>query len=249
MDPYFETPEIWPQFQHSFVQCLFQILLPGLVDRYEASTSERRYGEQREDYIEIIQRSDKRLVTLIDVVSPANKLTTEGRTAYLSERGMRKAGGASLVEIDLTLQGQPTLEYSRENLPAWDYAVTVTRSTCPERYEIYTAMLQKRLPRFRLPLAADDRDAVLDLGAVFRRCYDESGLASRIDYTREPTVPLSEENRRWLCELLGLPFVPDHQIAAAAYYIWLNEGCPHGRDREHWQRAFEQLKTSRPLTP
>jgi hypothetical protein len=31
-------------------------------------------------------------------------------------------------------------------------------------------------------------------------------------------------------------------IATAAYYLWQKEGCPHGRDREHWQFAIEQLQ-------
>ena len=171
--------------------CLYQILLPGLVDRYRARVAQRHYAieqvlftsvmreEHHEDYIEIRQRSDGRLVTLLEVVSPANKTSTQGRIAYLNRRREGKTVNASLVEIDLVLQGQPTLDYSRDGLPDWDYAVTVTRSTQAERYDIYTATLQKRLPRFRLPLAADDHDTVLDLYTVFTRCYDQGGFASR----------------------------------------------------------------------
>jgi len=33
----------------------------------------------------------------------------------------------------------------------------------------------------------------------------------------------------------------DEEIALCAYRIWLQEGCPHGRDREHWQKARDQL--------
>src|SRR5262245_1617167 len=120
----------------------------------------------------------------------------------MEKRREAKQGGASLVEVDLMLQGQPPLEYSRAGLPDWDYAVTVTRATQPERYEIYSATLQKRLPRFRLPLAADDRDTVLDLQASFTRCYDQGGFASKIDYRRDPQVPLEDEDRKWLNELL-----------------------------------------------
>src|SRR5262249_39252306 len=100
------------------------------------------------------------------------------------------------------LQGQPMLDYSREGLPEWDYAVTVTRSTQPERYEIYTATLQKRLPRFRLPLASDDRDTVLDLHAAFTRCYDQGNFVAKIDYQRDPTTSLDDADREWLDDLL-----------------------------------------------
>ena len=214
MDPYLEDDALWPVFHHQLVMCLYQILLPGLVDRYRARVNQRHYvteqalftsvvrEEHHEDYIEIRQRSDGRLITLVDVVSPTNKLNPAGRSAYLAKRCESKSANANLVELDLVLQGQPTLEYSRDGLPDWDYAVTVTRSTQPERYEIYTSTLQKRLPRFRLPLAADDRDTVLDLHTAFTRCYDQGGFAAKIDYTRDPSTPLIDEDRKWLQEVL-----------------------------------------------
>ena len=214
MDPYLEDERLWPAFQHQLVNCLYQILLPGLVDRYKARVSPRVYvteqalftsvirEEHHEDYIEIRQRSDGRLVTLVDLVSPANKVTAAGRSAYLDKRREGRNASANLVEVDLVLQGQPTLEYSRDGLPDWDYAVTVTRSTQPERYEIYTATLQKRLPRFRLPLAPDDRDTVLDLHAAFTRCYDQGNFADKIDYERDPSPPLNDEDRTWVHDLL-----------------------------------------------
>jgi hypothetical protein len=214
MDPYLESESLWPLFHHQLVHCLYQILLPGLVDRYRARVSQRIYAteqalftsivreEHREDYIEIRQRNDGRLVTLLDVVSPPNKTTRSGREAYLAKRREGRNHNANLVELDLVLEGQPTLEYSRDGLPDWDYAVTVTRATQPERYEIYTATLQKRLPRFRLPLSADDRDTVLDLHTAFTRCYDQGGFAAKIDYGRDPSTTLNDEDKQWLDEIL-----------------------------------------------
>src|SRR5919201_618271 len=179
MDPFLEDEHFWTGFHHCLVTCLYHILLPGLVDRYRARVGQRQYTteqplftsvvreEHHEEYIEIRQRTDGRLVTLVDLVSPANKVTEEGRRAYLQKRREARVAGASLVEIDLVLQGQPLLDYSREGLPAWDYAAT----------------LQKRLPRFRLPLAGDDRDVVVDLQTAVRSAYDQGSFATRIDYT------------------------------------------------------------------
>jgi len=210
MDPFLEYEKLWPVFHHHLISCLYQVLLPGLVDRYRARVGERHYvteqalftsiirEEHREEFIEIRQRSDGRLITLVDMASPANRTTEAGRQGYLNKRTEAKTAGANLVEVDMVLQGQPLLDYSREGLPEWNYAVTVTRATQPERHEIYTSTLQKRLPRFRLPLASDDRDTVLDLQATFSRCYDQAGFASKIDYQREPLTTLSEENRTWL---------------------------------------------------
>jgi hypothetical protein len=162
------------------------------------------------------------LVTLLDVVSPSNKTTATGREAFLRTRQQAKVAGASIAEMDLVLQGEPMLEYSRDGLPTWDYAVTVTRASQPERYEIYTATLQKRLPRFRVPLAATDRDTVLDLQAVFGRCYEGADFVSRINYRDAPAVL-------------------HDRIAIRAYHQWRQEGCPYGRDMEHWYMAVEHL--------
>src|SRR6516164_3823018 len=87
MDPYLEDEGLWPVFHHQLVMCLYQFLLPGLVDRYRARVCQRYYDagdhtEHHEDYVEIRQRSDDRLVTLLEVVSPANKTAPAGRGAY-----------------------------------------------------------------------------------------------------------------------------------------------------------------------
>jgi Protein of unknown function (DUF4058) len=214
MDPYLEDELIWPAFHHQLVMCLFQILQPGLMDRYRARVGQRHYvteqalftsvvrEEHLEDYIEIRVKNDARLVTLLDVVSPCNKTTRAGREAYLAKRLEGRGTNANLVELDLVLQGQPMLDYSRDGLPDWDYAITVTRSTQPERYEIYTTTLQKRLPRFKLPLAPDDHETVLDLHTAFTRCYDQGGFAAKIDYTNEPPSGVEDEDRRWLRDVL-----------------------------------------------
>src|SRR5262245_60949793 len=206
MDPYLEDEKLWPAFQHQLIGCLYQILLPGLVDRYRARICQRTYvtemplftsiirEQHQEEYIEVRQRADNRLVTIIDAVSPTNKVKPTGRTSYLETRRVARAQNASVVEIDLVLAGQPMLDYSRDGLPDWDYAVTVTRSTQAERYEIYTTTLQKRLPRFKIPLAPDDRDTVLDLHVAFTRCYEQGAFASKIDYKRKPATSLSDED-------------------------------------------------------
>jgi Protein of unknown function (DUF4058) len=214
MDPFLEDDKIWPTFHHHFIAGLFQILLPNLIDRYRARVGQRQYAtemplftsiireEHCEEFIEIRQRSDNKLVTLVDVVSPSNKLTVQGKNAYLDRRRDARVQHASIVEIDLVLQGQPLLDYSREGLPDWDYAVTVTRAMQPERHEIYTATVQKRLPRFKLPLALDDRDTVVDLQAAFARCYDQGGFSAQLDYQTTPALIKDESDRNWVNDLL-----------------------------------------------
>jgi hypothetical protein len=210
MDPYLEDDRYWPAFQHQLVHTLFQMLMPGLLERYRARVNQRHYvseqalftsivrEEHTEAFLEVRQRSDGRLITLVDVISPANKTTPQGRQAYLQRRKEAKEQRVNLVELDLVLQGPPLLDQLREELPNWDYAVLVSRWTQPDRYEVYSATLPKRLPRFRVPLAADDRDTVLDLQTAVARAYDQGDFAAKLDYTRPPATRLSDENRAWL---------------------------------------------------
>ena len=102
MDPYLEAAPLWPGFQQQFVTCLYQLLLPNLADRYNPRPVRRTYHteivlftsiireEHVESFVEIRRRTDSRLVTLIDVVSPANKTTTQGRAAYLAQRRLTR---------------------------------------------------------------------------------------------------------------------------------------------------------------
>lgn len=258
MDPFLESPALWPAFHHQMMNVLVDTLQLG--ERYQVALRERHYangsalgpagaGERREVYLEVRDAKAGSLVTLVDLVSPANKTTDAGRQAYLHTRQQAKEAGASIIEIDLVLQGRPTLDYAREGLPDWDYAVTVTRSAQPDRYEIYTATLKKRLPRFRLPLAEGDRDTVVDLQVVFTRACHQAGFPKRISYRPEMVAGLKESHRRLLAEwLLHWPSppaetAPSHEeIQVAAYYIWKEQGCPEGRADEHWRLAIERLR-------
>jgi hypothetical protein len=214
MDPYLEDGQFWPDFHHQLITCLYEILRPGLMDRYKARMNQRRYvtehalfisvvrEEHTEDFIEIRHRTESRLVTVIELATPANKTTLEGRKSYLDKRAQSKTAGASIVEIDLVLQGQPLLDFTRDGHPDWDYAVTVTRAGEPERFIVYPGNLQKPLPRFKLPLAGDDRDPFVDLQTAFTRCYDQCGFAGKINYHRDPATKLSDDHRQWLHDLL-----------------------------------------------
>jgi hypothetical protein len=216
MDPFLEEPKLWAAYHHQLVAALYQLLLPGLVDRYRARIGARQYRSElalftsiiredhTEEFIEIRSRADGRLVTLVEVVSPANKTTPAGRAAYLDTRAAAIGGRGATVEIDLITQGKPALDFSRDGLPEYDHTVTVTRSPTPDRYEIYTATVSKRLPKFKLPLAADDRDTVLDLQVAIARAYDQGDFGRLIDY-RGPLpvdVKLTEGSRAWVAEWL-----------------------------------------------
>src|SRR6516164_2973997 len=118
MDPYLEDEKRWPAFQPLVIHALYQMLLPGLMDRYRARVGEREYtsaealftsivrSEHKEAFIQVCQRSDGRLITLIEAISPANKITSEGGRSDLERREEGNPVNASVVAPGLVLQGQ-----------------------------------------------------------------------------------------------------------------------------------------------
>src|SRR5436190_1875534 len=121
MDPFLEEERIWPWFHHQLAITLERMLAAGVGDRYSVRVSERRFRSGHQDHCEecigIHATADGRLVTLLDIASPTDKLTEDGRAACQAVRRAARESGASVVEIDLVLQGRPLLEYSREGLP------------------------------------------------------------------------------------------------------------------------------------
>jgi hypothetical protein len=216
MDPYLEDPKLWGIFHRHMVAALYQTLLPGLVDRYRARVSARSYRSEvvlftsvtkeqhDEEYIEIRNRTDGRLVTLVEVVSMGNRTTTAGRLAYQATRSAAQAERAGCVEFDLLTQGSPPIDFDRSSLPPHDTTVTVTRGGTPNRYEIYTSGVRRRLPKFKLPLSADDRDTILDLQLAFVRAYETGQFEKLINYAGPlpPDVRLNTEDRDWLHDLV-----------------------------------------------
>jgi hypothetical protein len=79
---------------------------------------------ERLSFIEIRDRDGWQLVTVIELLSPANKYAGPDREQYLAKRGQLLASAVHFVEIDL-LRGGPRMPM--QNLPECDYCVLVSR--------------------------------------------------------------------------------------------------------------------------
>ncbi len=161
--------------------------------------------EHREPYLEIVHAAGGEVVTVIEVLSPANKAPGEGHRLYRQKRQELLDTPVHLVEIDLLSTGLHTVALSEEGragLPPHRYLICVRRGPERRRFEVYPVPLSRRLPRMRIPLKEPDPDVVLDVQAVLDRCYDNGGYADRIDYRRPPSAPLSPEEAAWVDGLL-----------------------------------------------
>ncbi len=162
--------------------------------------------ERREPFVEIVHAAGDEVVTVIEVLSPANKTPGEGQRLYRRKQQEILDSPAHLIEIDLLAEGLLTVAISEEgkaSLPPHRYLVSVNRAPDKYRFEVYPIPLQRRLPRFRVPLREPDPDVPLDLQAVFTRCYDNGGYADFVDYRQPPpATTLSPEETAWVDGLL-----------------------------------------------
>ena len=201
MDPYLERREIWADFHDNLIARVQAALQPLLRPRYVAVTQDRIYVEEiREPLIHIVETaSGNRLVTAMEVLSPTNKETRNGRTAYLQKSGESWEVRANLVEIDLWPGGEPIVRVPRERLESlrpWRYVVAVRRFE-PPRQEVYRVTLDQRLPRVGVPLGRGDADVPLDLQGVFGRCWEEGPYPELLRYDEPPPGDMTAEEARW----------------------------------------------------
>jgi hypothetical protein len=158
----------------------------------------------KETFIEVYDSKGRRLITSIEFVSPTNKSDAEGRELYLRKQRELTDAGVNLVEVDLLRRGPHVVRVPKplvESVRPWDYIVSVWRPNQTD-YEVYPISLRSRLPRIRLPLRADDTDAVLDLQAAFDQAYDAGPFPAQADYGVDATPPLSANDAQWADELL-----------------------------------------------
>jgi Protein of unknown function (DUF4058) len=160
-----------------------------------------------ESFIEIVDvGSGRRVVSVIEVLSLANKFPGEGQELYRRKQRELRDGQVNLAEIDLLRAGDRVVAVGVSRIPASHrtlYQVCVYRAIASlPCYEIYRVPLRERLPVIRLPLRSTDPDVPLDLQAVIDQCYRNGGYDEDIDYSVEPDPPLDVEDARWADALL-----------------------------------------------
>ncbi|MBX9254243.1 DUF4058 family protein [Desmonostoc muscorum CCALA 125] len=156
--------------------------------------------EVREGYLEVREVGTEEVVVTIEVLSPKNKRSGEGRKAYESKRQQILSTFTHLIEIDLLRGGEPMPILG--NQIKSDYRILVSRSESRPKAELYPFGLQEQIPTFLLPLGRGDTEPLVDLQALIHGVYERAGFDLAIDYTREPVPPLSEADAIWANELL-----------------------------------------------
>jgi hypothetical protein len=250
MDPYLETPDLWPDVHHELISQIRAALNPLLRPNYIARIELRVYVSDEDDpgrevivpdirvekgpkrkgakkparpaavavaepiliplliddeieeaRLEIRHRESKSLVTVIEVLSPTNKIRgSRGRASFMEKRRDTLASDVHWVEIDLLRAGHPSV--TRPPLVPSDYRILVSRAGERTRGKYWPVSVRQPLPAIGIPLRGKDPDVPLDLGAVLNAAYDNGGYDFSIDYRREPDPPLTAEDAAWADEQL-----------------------------------------------
>jgi len=145
-------------------------------------------------YLEIRDRRDRRLVTVIELLSPTNKYASPDREQYLGKRGRLLASSTHLLEIDL-LRGGPRMPFAAPML-ACDYYALVSRMEKRPRADFWPIRLREPLPLIPVPLRPPDADAQLDLQAVLHHIYDAARYGQYI-YEEAPQPALRAADETW----------------------------------------------------
>lgn len=154
---------------------------------------------ERLSYLEIRNRTDMRLVTVIELLSPSNKRPGRDREAYLVKRARILASEVHLIEIDL-LRGDARLPLLE--LPECDYYAMVSRAEERPDVGIWPIELRAPLPKVPVPLRPPHPDAHLDLQEMLHQLYDAGGYADYI-YDGQPNPPLRPDDASWAVSLVG----------------------------------------------
>jgi hypothetical protein len=153
-------------------------------------------------YVRIVDRSNRRLVTVIEMLSPSNKDPGAERENYLAKRNEYLATETNLVEIDLLRAGRrPPLGDPTPD--ACDYLFFVCRAAEFPQAGIWSFSVREPLPPLTIPLNPEDGVVSISLKPCFDRVYDEARYAAEVDYSAPPVPPLREPNASWARELLA----------------------------------------------
>jgi uncharacterized protein DUF4058 len=155
--------------------------------------------EVTERYLEIRTVPEQQVITVIEILSPSNKLTREGRAQYEGKRLKVLGSSMHLVEIDLLRAGHPfPMKAPGHN----DYRIIISRSQHRPRADIYLFGVRDLIPTFPIPLRPGETEPTLPLNHIVHELYDQGGYDLIIDYRQPPQPLLSKEDAAWARQLV-----------------------------------------------
>jgi hypothetical protein len=152
-------------------------------------------------YIRIVDQTGNRVVTVIELLSPANKDPGGDRDNYIAKRNEYLATGTNLVEMDLLRAGD-RVPLGKPSPPPADYYVLVSRAKDFPRADVWGFTVRDAIPGIPVPLNPGSGTIPLFLRPGLDLAYEDAGCERRIDYSHPPAPPLRKADAEWAEELL-----------------------------------------------
>ena len=203
MDPYLESPLLWPDVHDSLANIFREQLAPYLAPKYVAELDTQIVIEQIVDddessmavptrvvSVHIRLRETQRLVAVIELLSPVNKKAGKEREAYLEKRAAYLDSNTHLIEIDLLRRHQRMP--LQGSLPESDYLVVISNAYERPECDVWPIGLREPLPVLPIPLIRPDNPVPLDLGKALRTAYQRARYDLRINYHAPPSPRLNQ---------------------------------------------------------
>jgi hypothetical protein len=198
MNPYLEGKELWPEVHHWLITLLAGALVAELRPKYRVAIGFPLDEEAREGWLEVREVVTGEVVTMLELMSPTNKQGGDGYDAYQTKRNSILDSEVNLVEIDFLRAGKAMNQVPIDG-SACHYQILVSRAKRRPCADLYRFGLQEEIPRFLLPLRAEDQEPIVDLQLILHQVYDQAGLDMAIDYGQLPPPPkLADEELSWV---------------------------------------------------
>jgi hypothetical protein len=149
----------------------------------------------------VYEVTTQEVVTVLEILSLANKLTHEGREAYEAKRTIVLGSKTNLVEIDLLRAGRPLLPFQAGQS---DYLILISPDPTSPRAMAYTLRVRDPLPTIPIPLQPGDSEPTLPLNQLLHDLYDRARYDLAIDYSQPPVPPLPDDDAAWARQLLSV---------------------------------------------
>jgi Protein of unknown function (DUF4058) len=156
--------------------------------------------EVEERFLEIREGTTGNVITTIELISPKNKRSGEGRSVYLQKRQKILRSATHFLEIDLLRSGDPLPMIGAITS---DYRILISRSFLHPKAQLYSFTLRQPIPIFPIPLRNGELEPLLELQPLVHRIYDRARLDFAIDYGQNCSPKLSDEDKLWLESLLS----------------------------------------------
>jgi len=152
-----------------------------------------------ERFLEIKATQSREVVTVIEILSPKNKLSKEGRLIYENKRQKILNSASHLIEIDLLRAGKslPILGANKT-----DYRILVSRSYQRPEADLYSFDLPQPIPLFPVPLYGEETEPIIDLQTLLNEIYERARFDLAIDYSQSLKPALSSQQQNWIREIL-----------------------------------------------